>query len=73
MDWHDQELLDKQLRGIIPPRHDGVIAIMVAGMFFAGLTLGAELTHKSAPSRTAANESVIAFAVPAGQSGAAVR
>jgi hypothetical protein len=53
MDRHDQALLDKQMGRLIPPRHDGVIAVIVAGMFLAGLTSGIELTHKSAPEQNA--------------------
>jgi hypothetical protein len=33
MDRRDQELLDKQMRRLTPPRNDGAIAVMVAAMF----------------------------------------
>jgi hypothetical protein len=54
MDKHAQKLLDKQLRGIIPPRHDGVIILAIVTAFFAGLALGdALLAHRSEPMQIA--------------------
>jgi hypothetical protein len=35
MDRRDQELLDKQMRRLTPPRNDGVIVVMLAVMFDA--------------------------------------
>ena len=61
MDRRDQVLLDKQMRRLIPPRHDGVIAMVVAAMFLVGLTSGIELAHKSAPA-IASNDAVMALA-----------
>jgi hypothetical protein len=50
MDRRDQELLDKQMRRLEPPRTDGVIAVMLAAMFLVGMTLGSVLsTHQSEP------------------------
>ncbi len=50
MDRRDQELLDKQMRRLEPPRNDGVIAVMLAAMFLVGMTLGSVLsTHQSEP------------------------
>src|SRR5438552_595694 len=50
MDRRDQELLDKQMRNLVPPRNDGVIALMLAGMFLVGMTLGGVLSaHQSEP------------------------
>lgn len=47
---HAQKLLDKQLRGIIPPRHDGVIILAIVTVFFGGMALGGALfAHKSEP------------------------
>jgi hypothetical protein len=43
MHRRDQELLEKQLRGLCPPRNDGVIVLLLAAMFFAGMTLGGVL------------------------------
>jgi hypothetical protein len=37
MDRYDQELLDKQLRGLSAPRNDGVIAVLLAVMFLGPL------------------------------------
>jgi hypothetical protein len=50
MDRRDQELLDKQMRRLTPPRNDGVIAMMLAAMFLVGMTLGGFLSaHQSEP------------------------
>lgn len=43
MDRRDQELLDKQLRTISPPRNDGLLGLLGAAVFVAGLVLGASL------------------------------
>ena len=49
MDRRDQELLDKQMQRLTPPRNDGVIAMMLAAMFLVGMTLGGVLSaHQSA-------------------------
>jgi hypothetical protein len=45
MDRRDQELLDKQMRRLTPPRNDGVIAMMLAAMFLVGMTLGSVLSE----------------------------
>jgi hypothetical protein len=48
MDRRDQELLDKQMRRLTPPRNDGAIAVMLAAMFLIGITVGGLLsTHQS--------------------------
>jgi hypothetical protein len=50
MDRRDQELLDKQMRRLTPPRNEGVIAMMLAAMFLVGMTLGGFLSaHQSEP------------------------
>jgi hypothetical protein len=50
MDRRDQELLDTQMRRLMPPRHEGVIALMLAAMFLVGMTLGSVLSaHQSEP------------------------
>ena len=50
MDRRDQELLDKQVRRLTPPRNDGVIAVLLAVMFLVGMTLGGVLSaHKTEP------------------------
>ena len=52
MDRRDQELLDKQMRRLTPPRHEGVIAVMLAAMFVVGMTLGSVLSpHQSQPTQ----------------------
>ena len=41
MTRRDQELLDRQLRGLdIPPRHDGMMILAIVAIFLAGLFLG---------------------------------
>ena len=50
----DQELLDKQMRRLTPPRNDGAIAVMLATMFLVGMTLGSVLSaQQSAPTQIA--------------------
>ena len=50
MDRRDQELLDKQMRRLSPPRNEGAIAVMLAAMFLVGLALGSVLSeHKTEP------------------------
>jgi hypothetical protein len=50
MDRRDQELLDKQMRRLTPPRNDSVIAVMLAAMFLVGMALGSVLSaHQSEP------------------------
>jgi len=50
MNRRDQELLDKQMRSISPPRNDGVIAVTLAAMFLFGIALGGVLSpHESSP------------------------
>jgi hypothetical protein len=50
MDRRDQELLDKQMRRLGPPRNDGVIAVLLAAMFLVGMTLGGVLSaHQTEP------------------------
>jgi hypothetical protein len=45
MDRRDQELLDKQMRSLTPPRNDGFIAVLLAAMFLVGMTLGSVLSE----------------------------
>jgi hypothetical protein len=57
MDRRDQELLDKQMRRLAPPRKEGVIVVMLATMFLVGMTLGSVLSpHESAPVQIASLE-----------------
>ena len=57
MDYRDQELLDRQLRKVTPPRHDGILALAIVAMFFAGMTLGGMLVaQEDQPLRIAAND-----------------
>jgi hypothetical protein len=43
MDKYAQKLLDKQLRGTIPARHDGVMILAIVTVFLAGIALGGAL------------------------------
>jgi hypothetical protein len=61
MDRRDQELLDKQMRRLTPPRNEGAIAVMLAAMFLVGMALGGVLSphqtpHQSAPTLIASLE-----------------
>jgi hypothetical protein len=57
MNRRDQELLDKQMRRLSAPRHNGVIAVMLAVMFVVGMTLGSVLSeHKTEPIQIASLE-----------------
>jgi hypothetical protein len=50
MNRRDQELLDKQMRRLRPPRNDGVIVVLLAAMFLVGMTLGGVVSaQKSEP------------------------
>jgi hypothetical protein len=71
MDQRDQELLDKQLRGLSPPRrNDGIMILMVVVVFFAGMTFGDVLfTLQSVPMRTASNDLTAAIFLPNGGTG----
>jgi hypothetical protein len=54
MNRRDQELLDKQMARLTPPRNEGAIALMLAAMFLVGVTLGGVLSpHQSAPIQVA--------------------
>jgi hypothetical protein len=56
MDRRDQELLDKQMRRLTPPRNEVVIAVLLASMFLVGMTLGGVLSpHKSEPVQIASS------------------
>jgi hypothetical protein len=57
MDRRDQELLDKQMRRLVPPQNDGVIAVMLAAMLLVGMALGSVLSaHQSEPIQIASME-----------------
>ena len=57
MDRRDQELLDKQMRRLTPPRNEVVIAVLFAAMFLVGMALGGVLpTHESEPIQIASME-----------------
>jgi hypothetical protein len=57
MNQRDQELLDKQMRRLSPPRKEGLIGVMLAVMFLVGMALGSVLSpHQSAPTQIASLE-----------------
>ena len=45
MDRRDQELLDKQMRRLSPPRNNGVFVVLIAVMFLVGMTIGSVLSE----------------------------
>ena len=49
MDRRDEELLAKQMRSMAPPRHDGLVGLMVAAVFFIGFVLGGSFFAARAP------------------------
>jgi hypothetical protein len=62
MDQRDQKLLEKQLGRLNPaPRPDGVIILMVAATFFAGLTLGGVLFARQSEPLTSNAATVISL------------
>jgi hypothetical protein len=62
MDQRDQELLDKQLRRLNPPRSDGVMILAILAVFFAGMALGGFLfAYKSEPMQIASNDATPAI------------
>lgn len=66
MNQHDQELLDKQLWRLRPPRrNDGVMVLAVLAVFFAGIALGGFLfAYKSEPMHIASNDAQAIFDFP---------
>jgi hypothetical protein len=57
MDRRDQELLDKQMRRLTPPRNGGAIAAMLAATFLVGMAIGSALSpHERAPPQIASME-----------------
>ena len=65
MEQRDWELLDKQVRGLRPPRNDDVTVLTVVAMFFAGMILGGLLVpHESELMRIASNDARIAISLP---------
>jgi len=57
MDRRDRELLNKQMRVLSAPRNDGVIAVMLAAMFLAGIALGSVVfPHQIEPTQIASME-----------------
>jgi len=53
MDRHDRKLLDKQMGKVTPQRNEGVIVVMLAGMFLVGLALGSVVSRESASTQIA--------------------
>ncbi len=61
MDHHDQELLDKQLRGIYQPQQQsGLVAMAIIAIFLVGMIAGSVLTG-AADSQIAASGPAVAF------------
>jgi hypothetical protein len=65
MTRRDQELLDRQLRGLhIQPRHDGTMMLAIVAIFLAGILLGS--LRSEAGETTHFNAMATAFAAPSG-------
>ena len=57
MEQRDWELLDKQMRGLSPPRNDAIMVLTLAAVFFAGMTLGGLLfPRESEPMQIASSD-----------------
>jgi hypothetical protein len=58
MDQRDQDLLEKQVGRISPPpRSDGIMALAVLAVFFAGMTIGGFMyAYENEPMQIAAND-----------------
>jgi ferritin-like metal-binding protein YciE len=59
MEKHAQKLLDKQLRGIIPARHDGVMILAIVTVFFVGIALGGALFARKSEAQQIASYSLL--------------
>jgi len=59
MDDRDQELLDKQMRGLnLPSRNDGVVMLAIVAVFFTGLAFGGFVAERQAqPTQIASDDS----------------
>jgi hypothetical protein len=67
MNQRDQELLDKQLRRLNPPRSDGVMILAILAVFFAGMALGGFLfPYKSEAMPIASNDATPGILHPNG-------
>jgi len=68
MNQYDQELLDKQLRGLnASPRNDGVMVVAILAMFLAGMTLGGFLSARNSERMQIAwNDATPAISIPNG-------
>jgi hypothetical protein len=72
MTRRDQELLDRQLRGLhIQPRHDGTMILAIVAIFLAGIFLGnlRSEAHETAHFNTIET----AFSAPSGSSPTVLR
>jgi hypothetical protein len=67
MTRRDQELLDRQLRGLcIQPRHDGTMILAIVAIFLAGMFLGNLRSEAREPVHFNATET--ALSAPSGSS-----
>jgi len=72
MTRRDQELLDRQLRGLhIRPRHDGTMILAIVAMFLAGIFLGNLRSEAREPAHF--NTMETALAAPGGSNPAVLR
>ena len=49
MDRRDEELLAKQMSGMVPPHNDGGVALAVVTVFLVGLVLGGTVFTPNTP------------------------
>jgi hypothetical protein len=72
MTRRDQELLDRQLRGLcIQPRHDGTMILAIVAIFLAGIFLGNLRSQAGETARFTATET--ALSAPSGSNPTVLR
>jgi hypothetical protein len=60
VDQRDQELLNKQMRWLIPPRNEAVIGFTTIAVFFVGMIVGGVLfAHNVEPMRVTLNQAAV--------------
>jgi hypothetical protein len=62
MDHRDWQLLDKQMRNLQPPRRGGLMMLILAGAFLAGMTAGSAFLKESQPTQTVTDDGKTALA-----------
>lgn len=64
MNRRDEELLAKQMRSVEPPRHDGLVGLTVAAVFFVGFILGGSFFAPKTPAPPSQDVAAYSGAAP---------